>query len=385
VTELGKRHGRPLGVLFHESEILGAGVSILRALEALRPYGWTISGWFPGPGPLVAESAAVLDRRAYATKPIAFSLRGWRWDPGMAQRLRRTPAYLSAFKKWLQQTAPDVVHVNSLLMLPEAMIARRLGLPIVVQVHEIPPRGLKRNLTLRWAAVVADVLIGVSRPVIQMLAEHARRTPVIMIHNGVPRVEARPPPEGEFIVGTVGHVSRTKGTDVFLAAAALALRKQPSLRFEHIGPGRPWGDDEYEDQVAATARSPQLRGSVHMLGHRPARDALARWSLFVLSSRQEAFPLGTLEAMAAGIPVIATEVGGVPEQIVHLDSGVLVPAEDPSALAEWIVRLHDDETLNRRLGILGRRRVRTCFTLEAQARTLDEAYRVALERDRRLC
>jgi glycosyltransferase involved in cell wall biosynthesis len=118
-----------------------------------------------------------------------------------------------------------------------------------------------------------------------------------------------------------------------------------------------------------------------MLGHRPAQDALARWSLFVLSSRQEGFPLGTLEAMAVGLPVIATEVGGVPEQILHLDSGVLVPAEDASALAEWIVRLHDDNALRRALAIGGKRRVRTRFTVEAQARALDEAYRLALERD----
>jgi glycosyltransferase involved in cell wall biosynthesis len=376
---------RHVAILFHESAILGAGVSILRAAEHLRPHGWTSSGWFPGPGPLVAQSDEVIDSCAYATKPIAVSLRGWRRDPGIVRRLRRTPAYLSAFRRWLTETAPDVVHVNSLLMLPEASVARRLGVPIVLQVHEAPQRGRKRDLTFRWAASVSDVLIGVSRPVSEMLAEHAGRTPVMTIHNGVPRVEARPPPEGEFIVGTVGHVSRTKGTDVFLTAVALALEQRPNLRFEHIGPTRPWGDDEYENKVHATARSPQLQGSLRMLGHRPVRDALARWSLFVSPSRQEGFPLGTLEAMAVGLPVIATEVGGVPEQIVHLDSGVLVPAEDPAALANWIVRLHDDEDLRRRLGIMGRRRVRARFTLEAQARDLDEAYRIALERRRRLC
>jgi hypothetical protein len=69
---------RRLCILFHESAILGAGVSVLRAVEYLRSSGWTSSGWFPGPGPLVAESAAVLDNRGYAPKPIAFSSRGWR-------------------------------------------------------------------------------------------------------------------------------------------------------------------------------------------------------------------------------------------------------------------------------------------------------------------
>jgi glycosyltransferase involved in cell wall biosynthesis len=373
------RTDRHVCILFHESAILGAGVSILRALEYLRPQGWATSGWFPGPGPLITESAAVLDRYAFATKPIAFSLRGWRRAPGMAHRLRRTPAYLSAFKNWLEQTAPDIVHVNSLLMLPEGTIAHKLGLPIVVQVHEIPPPGRKRDLTLRWAAVVADVLIGVSRPVAEMLAKHAGRTPVVMIHNGVPRVEARPPPTSEFVVGTVGHVSRTKGTDVFLEAAALALERRPDLRFEHVGPTRPWGDDEFEDGVQTMAESPQLRNSVRMLGHRPAHDALANWTIFVLASRQEAFPLSTLEAMAAGVPVIATRVGGLPEQIVHLESGVLVPAGDPSAIAKWIERLHDDADLRARLAAGGRLRVQSAFTLEAQADALHRAYEHAVE------
>lgn len=365
---------RRLCVLFHESDVLGAGVSILRAVEELRLHGWTSSGWFPGPGPLVAESAALLGRRGHALKPIAFSLRGWRREPGIVQRVRRTPAYLNAFKTWLRQDTPDVVHVNSLLMLPEATIARRLGLPIAVQVHEIPAPGRKRDLTLRWAAFLADVLIGVSGPVTEMLAEHAGRTPVTTIHNGVPIIAPRPQPEGAFVVGTVGHVSRTKGTDVFLAAAALALQRRPDVRFEHVGPTRPWGDDEFEDSVEAMAKSPQLREAVQMLGHRPAQEALARWSIFVLPSRQEAFPLSTLEAMAAGVPVIATSVGGIPEQIIHLEHGVLVDPDNPSAIADWIVQLHDSKALRSRLGDAGRAHVREAFPLAAQATALREIY-----------
>lgn len=368
------REERRLCILFHESEILGAGVSILRAVEQLRSHGWTISGWFPGPGPLLAEAETVMRGHAYASKPMAFSVRGWRRDPGIAQRLRATPGYLRGFKRWLQQERPDVVHANSLLMLPEATIARRLGIPIVLQVHEIPPPGRKRSLTLRWAGAVADVLVGVSQPVVDMLALHAGRTPVVRIHNGVPTVELKPTHEDSFVVGTVGHVSRTKGTDVFLAAAVLALRRRSDLRFEHVGPIRAWGDDEYDDQIEATARSPELRDALQMLGHQPAGDALARWSLFVLSSRQDAFPLSTLEAMASGIPVIATRVGGIPEQIVHRESGVLVPSEDASAIAEWIERLHEDHDLRSTLGAAGRTRVRTIFTIPEQAKALAEVY-----------
>jgi glycosyltransferase involved in cell wall biosynthesis len=365
-------------VLFHESAILGAGVSVLRAVDCLRRRGWRISGWFPGPGPLVGESATVLDGSGWAAKPIAFSLRGWRRDPGIVNRVRRTPGYLRTFKTWLEDTAPDLVHVNSLLMLPEATVAWRRGLPIVVQLHEFPSPNPKRDLTLRWAAAIADVLIGVSRPVTRILAEHAGRTPVLMIHSGVPSGDVRRRPTNRFIVGTIGHVSRTKGTDVFLEAAALALRRRPELRFEHAGPTRPWGDHEFEDRVQSRAEASDLRDSVTMLGYQPARDVLAKWSLFLLASRQEGFPLSTLEAMAAGVPVIATKVGGIPEQIVHLESGVLVSPEDPAALAEWIERLYADEDLRARLATAGRSRVRSAFPLEAQAEGLLLAYERAL-------
>jgi glycosyltransferase involved in cell wall biosynthesis len=379
---------RHLCVLFHEPHVLGAGLSVLRVLDHLASYGWTTAGWFPGRGPLLGESVHAITRQGVREKPIAFRVAGWRRPPGIRARVRATPRYLRIFRRWLIDARPDVVHANSLLMLPEATVARTLGLPIVLQVHELPSSGRKRDATLRWAATVADVLIGVSTPVSEMLREHAGRTPVLTIHNGVPladRKSGAPVDDSAFIVGSVGYVSRTKGTDVLLRAAEIVIRMRPEVRFEHIGHTRLWGDDEFDQMIDDFAASPALRRAVTLVGAASVPPALARWKIFVLPSRQEAFPLSSLEAMAAGLPVIATEVGGVPEQIVHLNSGVLVPAEDPPALAEWIVRLHDDDALRRRLAIMGRRRVRTCFTLEAQARALDEAYQLALERHRRLC
>jgi L-malate glycosyltransferase len=364
-------------VLFHESEILGAGVSVVRALDELSAAGWSCSGWFPGPGPLVQESEGLLAACGYHEKPIAFSVRGWRRDPGPLVRLLRTPAYLRAFDRWLTARRPSVVHANSLLLLPEATVARMRGFPLVVQVHELPPAGRKRDVSLRWAGAVADVLVGVSTPVTAMLREHAGRTPVLTVHNGVPAVPPIRSPDGPFVVGTIGHVSRTKGTDIFLEAARLALVERPQLRFEHVGPGRIWGDDEFDARVEALAAAAPLRPALRMRGRRPGIEAMGGWSLFVLASRQEAFPLSTLEAMAAGVPVLATAVGGVLEQIEHLETGILVPADDPLSVAEWIVRLHDDRALRRRLAAAAQERVRNTFTLTAQARGLERAYAIA--------
>lgn len=322
----------------------------------------------------------MLADQAQEPKPIAFSGRGWRRPPGPVRRAARTPGYLRAVRRWLRRVEPDLVHANSLLMLPEASVARTLGVPVVVQVHELPPAGRKRDATVRWAAAVGDVLVGVSEAVSTMLREHAGLTPVLTVRNGVPALEPPARPGGGFVIGTVGYVSRTKGTDIFLSAAELALRQRPELRFEHVGQQRLWGDDAFDAAIEKTAAQSPLRESLRLLGRVPVEEALARWSVFVFASRAEGFPLSTLEAMAAGLPVIATAVGGVPEQLRHLETGILVPPEKPAEIADWVVRLQDDGPLRARLGEAARAHVLASFTLAAQAEGLDRAYDLALRR-----
>lgn len=366
-------------VVFHESEALGAGRSVLHALDPLAGYGWTASGWFPGKGPLLEEAAASMSAQAYRAKPIRYSRRGWHADPGVVARLRDTPAYLRAFRRALLRARPHVVHTNTLRTLPEAMVARRLGLPVVVHVHELPPPGSKRTLSLRMAAKTADVLVVVSEAVADVVRTHAGGTPVLVAYNGVPASPAgsRRNPTSP-IVGTIGTVCRPKGTDVFLEAAALAHQRCPELSFEHIGQSGLDDDVEFERRVATLAASAELRDVVSLLGRRPAVEGLDRWEIFVLASREDAFPLASLEAMAAGVPVIATGVGGLPEQIEHLESGVLVEPENPRALAEWIVRLHKDSDLRERLASAATSRVRDRFTVDRQGAVLHEAYLAAL-------
>lgn len=366
-----------LFVVFHESEALGAGRSVLRALDAVGSYGWTATGWFPDDGPLLDEAAPLMTFEAYAAKPIRYSARGWRSDPGVAARLRATPGYLRAFRRALLRARPHVVHANTLRTLPEARVARRLGLPVVVHVHELPSPGAKRALVLRAAVRTADVVVAVSEAVAEVVRPYAGHTPVLVAYNGVaPAGGARAATSA--IVGTIGTVARTKGTDVFLEAAALARRTCPELRFEHIGQSGLAGDAEFEQRVGLLAEAEGLHDHVELLGRRPAQEGLGRWELFVLPSRQDAFPLASLEAMATGVPVIATRVGGLSEQIEHLESGVLVEPENPAALAGWIVRLHEDADLRNALADAAAKRVTERFTLERQGTALHTAYLAAL-------
>ena len=97
--------------------------------------------------------------------------------------------------------------------------------------------------------------------------------------------------------------------------------------------------------------------------------------MFVLSSRSEGFPVAVLEAMAAGLPVVATDVGGVAEAVEHGETGLLVPAADSEALARALERLVADGALRRRLGAAGRARARSLFDVERYRAAYAELYR----------
>lgn len=368
-------------VIFHEGHSLGAGTSVLRVLPHLAHVGWTPSGWFAGGGSLADETDAGLATRWVHQRPFAFSLHGWRETPGIVRRVSRTPDYLRQFSRVLEQTRPHVVHANTLLALPEALVAHSRGVPVVLHVHEIPASGAKGTAAIRLAARAADVLVGVSHAVSNMLREHAGRTPVLAVHNGAPiSTAAREPADRRFTVGTVATVSRIKGTDTYLRAARAVLAERPDLHFEHVGASDLHRDRGLDDELRSIRHPDGDRSPVAMRGSQPAATIMPRWDVFVLASSSEAFPLATLEAMALGLPVIATAVGGIPEQIEHLRTGILVRPGDPEALATWIVRLRDDDGLRRRLGAAAREHVRSTFTLENQANEMHRAYLTALNR-----
>ncbi len=267
--------------------------------------------------------------------------------------------------------------MNTLRALPEATLVRRAGIPVVLHVHELPEPGAKRELVLRWAARVADVLVAVSAPVADLLRPHAGTVPLVTVHNGVAPLELTRRPESG-LVGSLGTICRVKGTDVFLRGAARALVASPDLRFEHAGQSGLDRDVEFARMVERLVESPELAGKLRLLGRRPAAEVLARWEIFVLASRRDAFPLAVLEAMQAGLPIVATAVGGIAEQLTHLETGLLVPPERPDELADAIVRLHRDAPLRTRLGEAAAARAREVFSVERQAVGLHTAYLAAL-------
>jgi len=183
---------------------------------------------------------------------------------------------------------------------------------------------------------------------------------------------------GDILVGTLGRlVEPKKGLMVFLAAARSLLRDVPRIRFVLVGDG---------PQRAALEERATREGVSHCTVfagiRRDVAEVMRALDLFVQPSLWEGFGLTALEAMAAGTPVVATRVGGVPEVIVDGETGLLVPPGDAEALAAACARVLSDRDLAARLGRSGRERVRQHFDIERLVGQIEALYRELLERDR---
>jgi glycosyltransferase involved in cell wall biosynthesis len=185
----------------------------------------------------------------------------------------------------------------------------------------------------------------------------------------------------EFVVGSVGTPGRTaKGLDIFLRVAALLKRRSPGIRFVLVGDlalGR--GTAFFSDRAALG-----LENDVLVTGFRhDVANALAAFDVYALTSRSEGFSIALVEAMASGLPVVATRCGG-PEQIVRDgETGIMVANESVEEIAAAIERLRRSATDCRRLGSAARADVAHRFSLEAQIRAYDRVYEEALGRNTR--
>jgi glycosyltransferase involved in cell wall biosynthesis len=171
------------------------------------------------------------------------------------------------------------------------------------------------------------------------------------------------------ILVAAGRLSVEKGFQVLVEAAPAILKAVPSARLVVFGDGPLRGS--LERRVAALG----LTDRVRLPGFRDDLDCLLPWAdLVVLPSLTEGLPNVALEAAAAGVPVVATAVGGTPEVVIDGQTGVLVPPGEPTSLASRIVDVLRLPDRARALGAAGRRRVEEQFSFDAQARAYQQLF-----------
>lgn len=291
-------------------------------------------------------------------------------------RTKRDIRAIARHVQAMRRIAPDVCHVN--LRTPYAcqygLLAAFLSRGTrVVAVEHLPlssqsalRRALKRRSSSRlaahvavgeWAARLVEVDAGLPGGSIQI------------IHNGVPA-----PPVGApvvrlvdgTVVGAVGRLDPQKGFDTLIEA--LARIEGVTVVIVGDGPERA--------SLESRARELGVHDRLVITGWRDdARSLLAGFDVFALPSRYEGFPLVVLEAMQAGVPVVATDVGSVSEAVADGETGLLVTPGDAAELVRALTRLLGDEPLRLRLAESGRALALDHFEANTMAKEYERIYR----------
>lgn len=349
----------------------GAEHNTLRLMQALSPRHAFSLVAPDGPGAPLFEDAG-LTRRSFRRLELDVL-------SGFAS-VRR------ALQEEISRSPVDLVHVHveaGLLWIVRAMFPQ---LPLVYTCHGIVGgEALKYRLTAlainRWA----DFGCAVSEhDRALMLRYGARADKLRLVLNGVDApvssvsgqealAKAMGAGEDTLMVGTLARLEPEKGVDVLIRAVASLKDSLPGLRLAVAGEGG------QEKRLRALIESLGCEGRVQLMGFvQDAGDFLANLDIYVQPSRKEAFGLGLTEAMAMGLPAIGARVGGIPEQIVEGETGLLVPPADPEALAAALAQLAADATLRQTMGQAAMVRHGKEFSLQQMAQRMERVYREAL-------
>jgi glycosyltransferase involved in cell wall biosynthesis len=365
-------------------------MALVRLLSALDRERFEPLVVLPEDGPLRAE----LEALAIPVRilPLAWWIPATHWSAGaFLAQLAGLGERAGDLAGVLATERIDLVHTNTIVTLEGALAAARLGLPHVWHSRGLfgggfPPAYLD-DVGFFLSAVdrLADAIVCVSRGVERQTATIGRLAPRHVVYDGLDldRFLARPAAEwaalrarygiGESarVLACVGGIQRRKGQLDLIEAAAPLAREIPELVLALAGAA---GDGEYLAVLNARIAELGLEPHVRRLGFEPdVRGLLATSEVLVHPSHSEGFALAILEAMAAGLPVVATRCGG-PEEIVEEGvSGLLVPVASPRELEDALRRLLADPEGARAMGRAAAERARA-FRLEATARRMEEIY-----------
>jgi len=363
-------------------DVGGAEGQLLEVLSRLDKSRFDLSvAWLKGRG----ELAPAFERFGIRTRSLG---------------MRRTldPAIVRTALHHVRRERPHVVHTHLMKAdLVGALSARLAGVPVLVSTKHNEDRHLRVPpvaLAALGVACLADRVVVISDAVRRHLARTIhlpeRRTTRILYGypapgNGPDREAARRALRRELgldadcpIVATVGRLVPQKGLFDLVKAAALLRDAEPTARYVVVGRG------PLRSALEARIEELDLGGVVLLAGFRTdVGRVLAGADVMALPSHWEGFGVVLLEAMTAGVPIVATRVGAIPEVVRDGETGILVAPHDPSGLATAVLRTlrHPEEA--REMGRAGRRRLETEFGIDRAVRAHEALYaELLLERRR---
>ncbi len=311
--------------------------------------------------------------------PVHILERGRRYNVAAGLRLAR----LIRLRRY------EIVHSHNFTALAVGVPAAVLGGArcVVRTEHNVVfTHHWARKLVSRIAAFREDAQIGVSRAVTNSHIANGRipARRFVTVWNGIDDTRLKTDADrdtvraelglgpGEIMCITVGSLTEQKDHRNLLAAAKLTLDERPEVRFFVVGGG------PLENEIRQSIGELGLAGRVILLGERlDVPRLLAASDMFVLPSAWEGLPITILEVMAASVPCVATDVGGVAEVLADGHNGFVVPPHDPRALADRVVLLAGDATMRRRMAAAARDVYENGFSATAMVGQTESLYDLA--------
>ncbi|HCA46870.1 MAG TPA: hypothetical protein DEP45_05760 [Armatimonadetes bacterium] len=305
------------------------------------------------------------------------------------QRVLDAVPPLGALWREFGQLEPDIVHTNSTKMHLMAGAAARLRkLPVIWHMRDLMTDEDALSWLRRAVQRVRPEVIAISEAVAGQF--DGMPCTVHLVPNGIPIdrfTPGDPPaglreglglPEGVPVACVVGRLTPWKGHQTLLRAWSEVLSRVPDAHLLIVGEVAFW-EDGYAAELRALADSLGISKRVAWSGFREdVPEVLRAVDLLVLPSIHEPFGRVVIEGMAAGLPVVATASGGVPEIVREGETGLLAPPEQPGPLGEAIARVLADPARARAMGEAGRRRAVECFDVRRVARQVEAVYDVLL-------
>ena len=292
------------------------------------------------------------------------------------------------FYRLLKREKITILHTS---LFHASLVGRLIGgfsrIPVILTWrHNVSLGAGWRDLINRWTSKLDDCVVVVSEPARQaeLRTSGIPQDKIQLIYNAIdigrysqitPEIrkstrESFGIANGTFLIGFVGRLHPQKGVEILLEAFARCHPEHKNSFLLIVGEG------ELQNRLEAYATSLGITNQILFLGSRKEiPEILVSLDLFVLPSLWEGLPMVLLEAMAAGLPVIATSVGGTPEVVVDGTTGYLVPPEDADKLATAILQLAENPELRMNFGKAGRARVEKNFSIREMVKKIEQLYR----------
>ena len=317
-------------------------------------------------------AGAWYDRVASLAEPVAlFPIHGFR-RPGTAREFR-------AFARWCREKRIAVLHTcelySNIFGLPGGALA---AVPVRIGSRRgfVEPPGLQALQRAAYTAahrIIANSQAAAGRLRLEGVPEEK----IVVIPNGIDPTIFPPREYSTHLrrIAMVACLREEKRIDVLISAAPRILSRHPDAEFMIVG------DGSCRDGLVALAQKLGVTDRVKFLGHRDDVPALlTQADLFVLPSRSEAFPNSIIEAMASGLPVVASAVGGIPELVADGKTGRLVPPGNPAALAGAVLDLLDAPERAEEFGRAGRAQIEQTYSFHRMVGQMEALYLTELDR-----